>query len=134
MTHSTNELPFPWRCGRCGQQSVERATVPYSTEVQYDDLGYTVEVPEFEVPRCKNCGAMVLDDRADDQITDALRRLVGLPRDQGPSKHGLGGVWNTACRAASPPSSRVRAVNGRVSAPNKTGTGTSKTRSQSPFC
>jgi putative zinc finger/helix-turn-helix YgiT family protein len=57
---------------------VERETLPYSTVVQYDGRGYTVELPEFRVPRCKNCGAMVFDDPANDQITDALRRQVGL--------------------------------------------------------
>ena len=53
-------------------------TLPYSTVVQYDGRGYTVDVPEFRVPRCKNCGAMVFDDSANDQITEALRRQVGL--------------------------------------------------------
>ena len=46
--------------------------------VQYDGRSYTVAVPEFRVPRCKNCGAMVFDDSANDQITDALRQQVGL--------------------------------------------------------
>jgi hypothetical protein len=35
-------------------------------------------VPEFRVPRCQNCGAMVLDDDANDQITEALRQQLGL--------------------------------------------------------
>ena len=52
--------------------------MPYSTDVQYDGRTYTVHVPELTAPRCKNCGAMVLDDRANDQITDALRSQLGL--------------------------------------------------------
>lgn len=78
MPNPIKELPFPWSCGNCGQQAVERETLPYSTVVQYDGRSCTVEVPEFRVPRCKNCGAMVFDDSANDQITDALRRQVGL--------------------------------------------------------
>jgi putative zinc finger/helix-turn-helix YgiT family protein len=72
------ELPFPWICGKCRQHAVERQTLPYSTEVQYDGRLYTVDVPEFRVPRCQNCGAMVLDDDANDQITEALRHQLGL--------------------------------------------------------
>jgi hypothetical protein len=72
------ELPFPWPCGKCGERAVERETLPYSTVVQYDGRAYTVEVPEFRVPRCRNCGAMVFDDSANDQVTEALRRQVGL--------------------------------------------------------
>ena len=78
MSQAFAELPFPWTCGRCRQQAVERATLPYSTEVQYDGRIYTVDVPEFRVPRCQNCGAMILDDDATDQITEALRRQLGL--------------------------------------------------------
>jgi putative zinc finger/helix-turn-helix YgiT family protein len=78
MTEPIKELPFPWPCGKCRQQTVERETFPYSTDVQYDGRTYSVEVSEFHAPRCKNCGAIVLDDQANDQITGALRRQVGL--------------------------------------------------------
>ena len=78
MPNAIKELPFPWPCGKCGEQAVERATLPYSTVVQYDGRSDTVEVPEFQVPRCKNCGALVFDDPANDQIADALRQQVGL--------------------------------------------------------
>jgi putative zinc finger/helix-turn-helix YgiT family protein len=78
MPNPIKELPFPWPCGKCGEEAVERETLPYSTVIPYDGRSYSVEVPEFRVPRCKNCGAMVFDDSANDQITDALRRQVGL--------------------------------------------------------
>jgi putative zinc finger/helix-turn-helix YgiT family protein len=78
MPNPIKELPFPWTCGNCGEQAVERESLPYSTVVQYDGRSYAVDVPELRVPCCKNCGAMVFDDAANDQITDALRRLVGL--------------------------------------------------------
>lgn len=78
MPNPIKELPFPWTCGNCGEQAVERKSLPYSTVVQYDGRGYAVDVPELRVPCCKNCGDMVFDDSANDQVTDALRRLVGL--------------------------------------------------------
>jgi putative zinc finger/helix-turn-helix YgiT family protein len=78
MTESIKELPFPWPCGKCHQPSVERATFRYSAEMQYDGRTYSFEVPELHAPRCTKCGAVVLDDQANDQIMDAFRRQVGL--------------------------------------------------------
>ena len=78
MPEPINELPFPWPCSKCRQQTVERETLSYQTDVHYDGRTYSVEVPELHAPRCKNCGAIVMDDRANDQITDALRRQIGL--------------------------------------------------------
>lgn len=78
MTEPIKELPFPWTCGKCRQQAVERETFPYSTDVQYDGRIYSVELRELHAPRCKNCGAIVLDDRANDQIMEALRHQIGL--------------------------------------------------------
>jgi putative zinc finger/helix-turn-helix YgiT family protein len=78
MIEPIGELPFPWPCSQCGLRTVERETLAYSTEVPYDGRNYTVELAEFRVPRCRNCGAMVLDDEANDQITAALRLQLGL--------------------------------------------------------
>jgi putative zinc finger/helix-turn-helix YgiT family protein len=78
MPEPVSELPFPWPCSNCRQQTVERQTAPYSTDVQYDGRTYSVEIPEFDAPRCTNCAAIVLDDRANDQIMSALRVQIGL--------------------------------------------------------
>ncbi len=78
MTEAIKELPFPWPCSKCRQQAVKRVAFPYSADVSYDGRTYSVEVPELHAPRCANCGAMILDDQANDQITDALRRQIGL--------------------------------------------------------
>ena len=78
MTEPIGEAPFPWPCSQCGLRTVERETLTYSTEVPYDGRTYTVEVAAFLVPQCQNCGAMVLDDQANDQITAALRLQLGL--------------------------------------------------------
>ncbi len=74
--HQGTAVPLAlWELRRAGGRA---ESLPYSTVVQYDGRGYTVDVPEFRVPCCKNCGAMVFDDSANDQVTDALRRQVGL--------------------------------------------------------
>src|SRR5438094_9132850 len=70
--------PFPWKCGHCRQRAVQAATVPYTTEAEYDGRTYTVTVPELKVPRCQNCGELVLDTAANRQITAALRQQLGL--------------------------------------------------------
>jgi hypothetical protein len=70
--------PFPWKCGHCRQRAVQAATVPYTTEAEYDGRAYTVTVPELKVPRCQNCGELVLDSAANRQITDALRQQLHL--------------------------------------------------------
>jgi putative zinc finger/helix-turn-helix YgiT family protein len=70
--------PFPWKCGHCRQRAVNPATVSYTTEVEHDGRAYTVTVPDLTVPRCDNCGEMVLDTAANERITDALREQLGL--------------------------------------------------------
>ena len=78
MPEPVSELPFPWPCSNCRQQTVERQTAPYSTDVQHDGRTYSVEIPDFNAPRCTNCGAIVLDDQANDQIMNALCGQIGL--------------------------------------------------------
>jgi putative zinc finger/helix-turn-helix YgiT family protein len=78
MPEPASELPFPWPCSNCRQQTVERQTLPYSTELHYDGRTYSVEISELSAPRCTNCGAIVLDDRANDQIMNALCSQIGL--------------------------------------------------------
>jgi putative zinc finger/helix-turn-helix YgiT family protein len=54
------------------------ATVPYRVEIDHDGRAYTVDLPALTVPRCGNCGNLVLDEEANREISDALRRQVGL--------------------------------------------------------
>src|SRR5882672_1783133 len=70
--------PFPWKCGHCRQRAVQAATVPYTTEADHDGRSYTVTVPELKVPRCQNCGELVLDSDANRQITASLRQQLHL--------------------------------------------------------
>src|SRR5207249_11354102 len=78
MPHVSAMKPFPWKCGYCRARAVQPAVVPYTTEAEYDGRTYTVTVPELKVPRCQNCGELVLDSAANRQITDALRQQIGL--------------------------------------------------------
>jgi hypothetical protein len=71
------EKPFPWRCPKCGQLSVTRVTIPYRCQRKLDSSVVTVEVPNLSVPRCSNCGELVFDYPADEQIRAALRTRLG---------------------------------------------------------
>jgi putative zinc finger/helix-turn-helix YgiT family protein len=78
MVQQLSIKPFPWKCGHCRQRAVVPATVSYTTEIEHDGRTYTVTVPDLQTPRCEKCGEMVLIDAANRQISDALRRQLGL--------------------------------------------------------
>lgn len=67
------EKPFPWRCPKCRQLTVTRVTMPYRCQRTHNGRIVTVEIPNFVVPRCSNCGEVVFDYTADEQIRAALR-------------------------------------------------------------
>jgi len=71
--------PFPWRCPECGKKGTVRpATVRYRTRIKHDGRLYEVEVPKLRVPRCSDCGELIFDNGADEQIVRALREQLGL--------------------------------------------------------
>jgi putative zinc finger/helix-turn-helix YgiT family protein len=72
------DRPFPWRCPKCLASEVRPAVVSYSTEVNHDGRLYHVEVPELEVAVCGACGQRLFGNRADEQVSDALRAKLGL--------------------------------------------------------
>lgn len=67
------EKPFPWRCPKCRQPTVNRVTMPYCCQRTHNGCVVTVEVPNLAVPRCSNCGEVVFDYAADEQIRAAFR-------------------------------------------------------------
>jgi hypothetical protein len=71
------EKPFPWRCPKCRQLTVTRVSMPYSCQRTHDGRVVTVEVPNLTVPRCSNCGEVVFDYPADEQIGTAFRTQFG---------------------------------------------------------
>jgi DNA-binding transcriptional regulator YiaG len=54
------------------------AVVPYSVQIDHDGTKYQVDIPEFSVPKCRNCGEMSFDEEASEQIDRAFRRTAGL--------------------------------------------------------
>jgi hypothetical protein len=71
------QKPFPWRCPRCRQLTVNRVTMPYRCQRTHNGQVVTVEVPNLVVPRCSNCGEVVFDYGADEQIRAAFRTQLG---------------------------------------------------------
>lgn len=74
----TEDRPFPWRCGNCGEEQVYRVATPYTAAINYDGRTYEVVVPCLETPTCANCGEVVFDNHTGHQISRALRQQLGL--------------------------------------------------------
>jgi DNA-binding transcriptional regulator YiaG len=72
------EKPFPWKCGNCREKAVTRATVPYSVDVRHDWDVHHVTIPDLVVPKCENCGELILDDLANERISHEFRETAGL--------------------------------------------------------
>jgi putative zinc finger/helix-turn-helix YgiT family protein len=67
------------KCLVCRERAVAPATLPSHTlEMEHDGRKYTVTVADFQVLRCQRCGDMILDDAANERLSDALRAQVGL--------------------------------------------------------
>lgn len=69
---------FPRKCGTCRERAVVPAVIDYQAEVGHDGRTYTIILPALNVLRCSRCDSIVLDDDADQKVTDALRRAAGL--------------------------------------------------------
>jgi YgiT-type zinc finger domain-containing protein len=52
--------------------------MPYSTEVKHNGKLHTVTIEEFTAPRCSECGEVFFTAETDDQVSAALRDLLGL--------------------------------------------------------
>src|SRR5260370_42475299 len=63
--------PFPWFCPRCRRKEVRRTTVPYQCPRIYHGQPITVVVAKLTVPRCENCGELVFDYEAEEQLNQA---------------------------------------------------------------
>ena len=50
----------------------------HTSQIKHDGRLYTVEVPKLRVPRCVECGELIFDNDADEQIAQALRDQLGL--------------------------------------------------------
>lgn len=67
------EKPFPWRCPKCRQPAVNRVTMPYHCQRKLNGRFVKVKIPNLAVPCCSNCGEVVFDYVADEQIRAAFQ-------------------------------------------------------------
>jgi putative zinc finger/helix-turn-helix YgiT family protein len=72
--------PFPWKCVRCGERSMQPEEIDYTTEIVHDGRSYQVNVPALRTPRCQNptCREILLDTDANRRITQAFRCAADL--------------------------------------------------------
>jgi putative zinc finger/helix-turn-helix YgiT family protein len=69
----------PWKCMHCRQRAVSPVTLAsHATEMEHDGRKYLVELTDFPVLKCQNCGELVLDEEANDRLFSALRSAAGL--------------------------------------------------------
>ena len=67
------------KCLNCRQRAIAPTTLAtYSTELEHDGRKYSIELVDFHVLKCENCGSLVLDDAANDRLFEALRSAAGL--------------------------------------------------------
>jgi putative zinc finger/helix-turn-helix YgiT family protein len=52
--------------------------VPYTAEVKHDGRTYSIQIPELDIPRCRNCAELIFSVNVDDQIVAALRAELRL--------------------------------------------------------
>lgn len=67
------EKLFPWPCPKCRQPTVTRVMMPYGCRRKCGGRIVMVEIPNLAVPRCSECGEVVFDYTADEQIRAAFR-------------------------------------------------------------
>jgi hypothetical protein len=71
--------PFPWHCPRCRKKEVRPATISYQTERLYEGRLIAVAIPDLKVPKCGNCGELVFNYTADEQILNAVKAQAAEP-------------------------------------------------------
>jgi hypothetical protein len=68
--------PFPWFCPKCRKQEVRVSTIPYRAERLHGGHLVAVDIPQLEVPKCANCGELVFNYTAEEQILHAVQVQV----------------------------------------------------------
>jgi len=71
--------PYPWICPKCRKNEVRLATIPYHTERLHQGQLIAVDIPRLEVPQCGNCGELVINYSADEQILAAVQARAKDP-------------------------------------------------------
>lgn len=70
--------PHPRSCINCGSLSGEVAHIPYTANVRHDGRVHTIAIASLKVDKCSSCGNIVLTSTSDEQISEELRKLLGL--------------------------------------------------------
>ena len=60
--------PFPWWCPKCRKKEVRREVIAYECQLTHEGQPITVSIPDLAVPKCGNCGELVFDYEAGDQL------------------------------------------------------------------
>src|SRR5258708_19173279 len=71
-------LSFPRKCAKCRERKVVRVREEYRASLHHDGRAYDVLIPDLELLKCEACGNRVLEDDADDRLSEALRAAGGL--------------------------------------------------------
>ena len=68
--------PFPWICPKCRKKEVRPAAISYQAERLHKGKLAAVTIPHLTVPKCANCGELVFNYAADEQIIAAIHAHV----------------------------------------------------------
>lgn len=72
--------PFPWSCPQCRRKDVRPTTISDQTERLHEGRLIAVDIPHFVVPKCTNCGELVFNYVADEQILEAIKAQAASPQ------------------------------------------------------
>jgi Uma2 family endonuclease len=78
---------FPWPCARCRKTAVWPVVIPYRHVLWDEHRPQVVDLPGLNVPRCAECGELVFDSWAEEQVEQALRAR-GARAASGPGGNG----------------------------------------------
>jgi putative zinc finger/helix-turn-helix YgiT family protein len=70
--------PFPWLCGQCGAEKVFPEKIAYETSLRYEGRDYQVTVSELPALKCRECGAVLLNNESDAHLSSAFRAKLKL--------------------------------------------------------
>ena len=70
--------PFPWLCGQCGAEKVFADKIAYDTSLRYEGRDYQVVVPDLPALKCRECGAVLLNNESDAHLSSAFRDRLKL--------------------------------------------------------
>ena len=70
--------PYPWTCSHCRKKAVYEGVTDYELEIEYEERKHPIKIAGLVTPRCRECGTVLLDTPANEQITLEFLRLVGL--------------------------------------------------------